>query len=129
MIMSLKCVFTASGFSLGEAVLLRLAKFLDEAHGLALKAAGELTANAAREQLHQLVSRHIKQLVQIYSSVGVFSEGSLLGLNFRHFVCYVLSTNKNLNKLKLLNYKLPRRHWAHNCDSPDAAKRITRSPA
>merc|ERR1719369_1648892 len=80
---------------IGEAILLRLAKFLDEAHGLALKAPGELTANAAREQLHQLVSRHIKQLVQIHSSVGVFSEGSLLGLNFRHFVCYVLSTNKN----------------------------------
>jgi len=83
----------------GEAVLLRLAQLLDEAHGLALEAAGELAANAAREQLHQLVRRHVQQLVKIDSSVGVLPEGSLLGLGVRHLCdLKVLSFNFKLKK-------------------------------
>jgi len=73
------------GLFVGQASLLALAQLLDETHGLALQAACELAANAAGEQLHQLVGGHVKELVEIDSSVGVLPEGSLLGLRVGHF--------------------------------------------
>merc|ERR1719414_1555954 len=74
------------GLLIGQASLLRLAQLLDEAHGLALETAGELAADATREQLHQLIRRHVQQLIKVDSSVGVLPEGSLLGLGISHFV-------------------------------------------
>merc|ERR1712168_919320 len=98
------------GLLVGKTSLLRLTQLLDETHRLAFETTSELAANAAREQLHQLVGRHVQQLVKVYSSVSVFPEGSLFGLNIRHFTCLLrlrLDKYKILNKLKLLNYKLP----------------------
>jgi len=73
------------GLLVGKASLLALAQLLDQTHGLSLEAAGELAADAAREQLHKLISGHVEELVEIDSSVGVFPEGSLLGLRVGHF--------------------------------------------
>ena len=42
------------GLLVGKASLLALAQLLDQTHGLSLEAAGELAADAAREQLHKL---------------------------------------------------------------------------
>jgi len=73
------------GLLVGEAGLFRLAELLDESHRLALETARQFAADATRKQLHQLIRRHVQQLVKVDTSVGVLPEGSLLGLNFRHF--------------------------------------------
>jgi len=96
------------GLLVGKTSLLRLTQLLDETHRLALETTSQLAANAAREQLHQLVGRHVQQLVKVDSSVSVFPEGSLFGLNIRHFTC--------LLRLRLEKYKI----WRCFSFVPDA---------
>lgn len=66
------------GLLIGLAFLLLLAELLDEGHGLALQTPAELAANAAREQLHQLLVVHVQELVQVHATVRELAEGPLL---------------------------------------------------
>ena len=66
------------GLLVGRAFLLLLAQLLDEGHGLALEASGELSADSAGKQLHQLLVVHVQELVEVDAPVGELSEGPLL---------------------------------------------------
>ena len=66
------------GFLVGRAFLLLLAKLLDEGNGLSLESTSELSSNAAREELHQLLIVHVQELVEVHSAVGELAEGTLL---------------------------------------------------
>jgi len=59
-------------------LLLLLAKLLDQGHGLALQATGELAADPAREQLHELLVVHVQELVEVDSAVRELAEGPAL---------------------------------------------------
>merc|ERR1719466_164956 len=57
---------------------LLLPEFLDESHGLALQSSGELAPDSAGEELHKSLVVHVQKLVQIDTTVGELTEGSLL---------------------------------------------------
>ena len=66
------------GLLVDGALLLLLPQLLDEGHRLSLQPAAELTADAAGQQLHQLLVVHVEELVEVHSAVGELAEGSLL---------------------------------------------------
>ena len=57
------------GFLIDGALLLLLPQLLDEGHWLSLESTAELSPDAAREQLHQLLVVHVKKLVEVHSAV------------------------------------------------------------
>ena len=70
--------FDNIGFLVDWALLLLLAKFLDKCHRLTLEATGDLPPYATREQFHKLLIVHIKELIQIDSTIGELTESPLL---------------------------------------------------
>ena len=66
------------GLLVDGALLLLLPQLLDEGHRLSLQPAAELSADAAGQQLHQLLVVHVEELVEVHSAVGELAEGSLL---------------------------------------------------
>merc|ERR1712209_90042 len=73
MTMLRRWVLTTSGFH-GRGFLLGLAKTLDKSHGLASQATGVTPAGSAAEELHQLLRGHVKELIQIDTTVCVLAE-------------------------------------------------------
>merc|ERR1719402_1277165 len=77
-----------------RAFLLLLAELLDQSHGLALETPVELAPDSAGEELHETFIVHVKELVEINSTVGVLTEGPFLlqlcGFSVTHD-CYNLS--------------------------------------
>ena len=67
--------YTYLGFLQRRGLFLGFAQTFYECQGLPLKAARELPAGTACEELHQLLAGHIQQLVEINTTVGVFTEG------------------------------------------------------
>jgi hypothetical protein len=57
---------------------LGLAELLDQVGLLALEATGETAADAAREQLDELLVAHNQELIKINSTVGELTEDTLL---------------------------------------------------
>ena len=66
------------GLLVDGGLLLLLAELLDEGHGLPLEAPGELPADSAGEELHELLVVHVEELVEVDAAVGELAEGTLL---------------------------------------------------
>ena len=65
-------------FFIDGAFLLLLAEFLDKGHGLAFESTADLSPHSAWEQLHKLLIVHVKELIQVDTTVGELTESSLL---------------------------------------------------
>ena len=63
---------------------------LNEGKGFPLESARELPAGTAVEELCQLLTGHVQKLIQIHTTVGVFTEGSPL-LLLSGFNCVLVS--------------------------------------
>uniref|UniRef100_A0AAG5D023 Uncharacterized protein n=1 Tax=Anopheles atroparvus TaxID=41427 RepID=A0AAG5D023_ANOAO len=59
-------------------VLLRQSQLLDQCLGLPALAALEAPLSTAVHQLHQCLLLHVQQLIQIHTTIGEFTEGTLL---------------------------------------------------
>jgi hypothetical protein len=64
--------------NIGVGGSLALSKLLDESNVLSLQATSKTSANAAGEQLDELLVVHLEEVVQVDSAVGVLLENSLL---------------------------------------------------
>lgn len=82
-------LFTSSfhGFS-------SLAELLDEGHALSVQPSLESTALTGAVKLYKFVNAHIKELLQVDSTIRVLSEGSLPWLSVRHL--YKSATGKKV---------------------------------
>lgn len=65
-------------FLVDWALFLLLSELFDEGHGLALKTTANFPPYTAREQFHELFIVHVKELIQVNTSVGELTEGPLL---------------------------------------------------
>ncbi|KAI3484861.1 hypothetical protein L1887_51915 [Cichorium endivia] len=65
------------GLLVGLALGLGLAQTLDEAHGLALEAALELSAGTGVDDLHEVLVGHVEERVELDTTVGELAESSL----------------------------------------------------
>merc|ERR1719192_1594681 len=73
-----------------------LSEFLHQSHGFHFQSTGESTSGSSVDNLHQLLTGQIKQLVEINTSEHKLPEGSLLlqlhlGSFVGHLVCWFLS--------------------------------------
>lgn len=66
-----------SGLLVGLALGLSLAEALDEAHGLALQSALELSARTRVDERHKVLVRHVQQSIELNTAVGKLAESSL----------------------------------------------------
>ena len=69
--------FDNVGFLIRRAFLLLLTQFLDQSQRLTLKTTTDFPPDTARKQLHQLFIAHVKELIQIDSTVGELTESPL----------------------------------------------------
>ena len=64
-------------FLIGRTFLLLLTQFLDQSQRLTFKTTTDFPPDTARKQLHQLFIAHVKELIQIDSTVGKLTESPL----------------------------------------------------
>ena len=67
------------GLLAADDLLLRLAKLLDELHGLAGEAALEAAADARAEEVDERLGLHVEELLEVRPAEGELAEGPLLG--------------------------------------------------
>ena len=65
-------------FLVDWALFLLLSELFDEGHGLTLKTTANFPPHTAREQFHELFIVHVKELIQVNTSIGELTEGPLL---------------------------------------------------
>ena len=87
--------FDNVGFLIRRAFLLLLTQFLDQSQRLTLKTTTDFPPDAAREQLHQLFIAHVKELIQVHSTVSELTESPL----FLQLSCCSLKRKNTLWKI------------------------------